>query len=156
MKAKIKKVLINAAHKWILLENDPGKITNSLVLGLSIGLIIPMGLQSIVAIPVSLLINGNIIIVITATLISNPLTVVPIYYSAFLIGESLTGLEVPWSIISENIETTSFENWFSLGGDVLIIMITGVLIQGIIISGLAYFIFSYLLDIYFKRKNTEA
>ena len=145
----------NFAHKWILLESDPGKITNSLVLGLLIGLIIPIGLQSVVAIPVSLLINCNIVIVLTATLISNPLTVVPIYYSAFLIGESLTGLEVPWSVIEEHIENASIENWYSLGGDVLIILLTGVLIQGIVISGLAYFIFKTMLDIYFKRKNTE-
>ncbi|MGH1365961.1 MAG: DUF2062 domain-containing protein [Calditrichia bacterium] len=144
--------LNKAAHKWILLEDDPAKITRSLVLGVFIGMTVPIGFQAMLCVPVAIAASSNVAIMIAATLVSNPLTVLPIYYTAMLVGEFFTGSSIPWQMIVDGINDMSVKRWMSLGSDVFTVLGTGVLIQAIVLSALTYVIVKPLLDGYFRRK----
>lgn len=148
--------LNKAIHKWILLENDPVKITRSLVLGVFIGMTIPIGFQVMVCVPLAVVASSNVTIMIAATLVSNPLTVLPIYYTAMLVGEFFTGSSIPWQAIVDGINDMSVERWMSLGSDIVYVLGTGVLIQAIAVSLLTYLIAKPLLKRYFRRKEVNS
>ena len=140
-------------QRWILLEGDPGKVAKSLALGTCIGMIIPMGLQVAASIPLALAMGCNLPIVLGATLVSNPLTIIPIYYTAVKLGEVLTGMAIPWTVITERISDFSLDAWLSLGKDVFLVLSVGVFIQGVLLTVAVYFSSHYLLAWYYKRND---
>ncbi|MEL6821047.1 MAG: DUF2062 domain-containing protein [Calditrichota bacterium] len=148
--------LNKAIHKWILLEKDPAIITRSLVLGVFIGMTIPIGFQVIVCVPLAVIASSNVTIMIAATLVSNPLTVLPIYYTAMLIGEFFTGSSIPWQAIVDGINDMSIDRWMSLGSDIIYVLGTGVLIQAVAASLLTYLIARPLLGRYFSGNPSAA
>ena len=88
-----------------------------------------------------------------ATLISNPFTVVFIYYSAFKIGELFINLGVSWNQVSNVLNNPELEAILSLSLNSLKVIYTGLLIESIVLSVLSfiavYYIAKYIIN---KRK----
>ena len=91
-----------------------------------------MGLQTIAVIALCAVFKLNFVIVVFATLISNPFTVVFIYYSAFKIGELFINLGVSWNQVSNVLSNPELEAILSLSLNSLKVIYTGLLIESIV------------------------
>ncbi|MBI9009651.1 MAG: DUF2062 domain-containing protein [Tenericutes bacterium] len=136
------------AKKIISLKESSSKLAFSIAIGFFIGLIIPIGLQTIVLIPLAMALQINTPLSLAATLISNPVTAIPIYYSAFEIGKTLTDIDLPFSRIISIMENPTFEGLLKLSKNGLTAFFVGSAIQAILFSILSYVIFSYLISYY--------
>jgi hypothetical protein len=90
-------------------------------IGLFIGLLIPVA-QILLAAVVAVVLRANIPIAAAGTLITNPLTVPPIYYAAYQLGVWATGTAAPVSLsladpsgIWENLGTIGLPLFTGLG-----------------------------------------
>lgn len=127
-------------QKIISLKISSPKIALSIALGIFIGLALPIGLQTIAILPLATLMGCNIFLASGAALISNPITVFPIYYSAIKLGGYLTGIQLSWKRIDAAISNPTWSNISTLGNDGLVVFFTGSIIEGIIGAILFYFI----------------
>ena len=69
-------------------------VAAGMAIGLFIGLLIPVA-QILLAAVVAVVLRANIPIAAAGTLITNPLTVAPIYYAAYKLGSWATGSSAP-------------------------------------------------------------
>ncbi len=69
-------------------------VAGGMAIGLFIGLLIPVA-QIFLAAAVAILFRANVPIAAGATLVTNPLTVAPIYYAAYRLGAWVTGTPSP-------------------------------------------------------------
>lgn len=139
--------------KIIQLKSKPWRIALSIGLGVFIGLAIPMGLQTIIAVPLALLFQCNIFLTLTATLVSNPFTVIPLYYLNFKIGEFLTALSITNEQIESIISNPTFENLQTIGMDSVILFFSGSFVQGILFGIFSYAVSLQLIKYYRTRKQ---
>ena len=86
------------------------QIAINFTVGILIGLIIPMGLQTVAVIVLCALFQFNFVIVVFATLISNPITVIFIYYSAFKIGDIFINSGISWIYINKVLDKKKFKS----------------------------------------------
>ena len=147
-KEKIKHYL----HKLVTLDASASKIAFSFAFGIFIGLLLPIGLQTIVILPVATLLGCNIILAMTASLISNPVTMIPLYYSAVRIGEFITGITISWNRFEVLFENPSWGNLFTLGNDGLAVFFSGSSLMGLAGATLTYFAILYLVTELRKRR----
>lgn len=96
-------------------------VAAGVAIGLFIGLLIPVA-QILLASVVAVFLRANIPIAAAGTLITNPLTVPPIYYGAYQLGTWVTGTSAPASFslsdpssIWENLGTIGLPLFTGLG-----------------------------------------
>jgi uncharacterized protein (DUF2062 family) len=83
--------------------------------GVAVGLfaaMIPGPVQMLGAALLSSLFKVNLPVAVLATMISNPFTIVPMYYCAYKIGELLTGQSSNELLKTLNLTQTGLTNWF--------------------------------------------
>jgi uncharacterized protein (DUF2062 family) len=127
------------------LEKDPKKVARSVAVGTFFGLLLPMGFQTIVAIPLGVVLNCNVVIVGVATLITNPVTVLPIYAAAVYLGEIVTGISVNWEAFRYFPSDRTLDTFLSLGSEISSVLLIGLLMLGIVFSGLLYLVSYYII-----------
>lgn len=147
-KDKLKEYL----HHLVNLQATPAKIAFSIALGIFIGLLIPMGLQTIFIIPLAMFTGSNLIIAYAATLISNPITIIPIYYLSVQIGIYFTKINFTWTEFNAVINHPTYSNIIKLGSDGIIVFFTGAFLQAIVFSALFYFI-SLKTIVYLRKRK---
>ena len=138
-------------HHLYSLKEKPSKIALSVALGILIGTAIPIGLQTIVTIPLCLLFDCNIILATTATLISNPITVL----LAIKIGESLTSIKISWNEVNNLMAHPSSASFYRLGTEGLTVFATGILIMAFVFTVSSYFITLRLVTTYRAKHFNE-
>lgn len=124
----------------VSMKGNPSKIALSLALGIFVGVMMPMGFQVIIVVPLALVLNLNLLIALTATLISNPLTVLPLYFIIIQVGEFLTQINISWEKIEMVIEHPGMKNFLNLGYESLIVFFSGSITLGLATSTAIYFI----------------
>lgn len=139
----------------VSMKGKPSKIAFGLALGIFIGILIPVGFQMLIAIPLAVFFNVNIIVTVTATFITNPVTVVPLYFAIIKIGEFITQIKISWKKIEMLIENPDFDHLVSLGSESLIVFFSGSFILGILISTAIYFITLKLICRYRSKNQLE-
>lgn len=84
-------------------------VARGVAAGLFMGLLMPIA-QMLFAAGASVLLRGNVPISVACTLVTNPLTVPPIYYAAYQIGDSVLpeALDLSWLM-------TDATNWLGQG-----------------------------------------
>lgn len=150
-KEKIKHFL----HKLVTLDASPSRIAISAAFGVFIGLLLPIGLQTIVILPLATLFGFNIVLALTASLISNPITMIPLYYTAVKIGEFITGISISWNRFEILFEDPSWSNLFSLGNDGLAVFFSGSFLMGLTAAILTYFLILFLVIELRNRKTRK-
>ena len=148
-----KETLKEFLHNLISLKISSSKIALSIAIGIFIGLMIPIGLQTVIIVPLATLLGCNVIVATTSTLISNPITMLPLYYTAIKIGEFLTGKSLSWDNFETVISSPTWGNLTSLGGDGLLVFFSGSTLMGIIFGVITYFI---TLNIIIKLRERKA
>lgn len=153
-----KRGLKETAHKILHLNLESWKIALSIGLGIFIGISVPMGLHTLVAIPLALLFECNLVLTATATLVANPVTIVPLYYVSFKIGSFLTGLNIQENQFYTILNSPTLDNLKQLGSNTLLLFFSGAVTQGIILGLITYFISLFTINYYRRQKKfgTEA
>tara|TARA_E500000178_G_C17038899_1_gene765238 strand:- start:903 stop:1481 length:579 start_codon:yes stop_codon:yes gene_type:complete len=112
---KKSKALKNFQH---ILDNPKYRsyTQNSVAVSVAIGLfcgLLPAPFQMLSAATASYLFQTNILIAVGLTLYSNPMTIVPLYYLGYKIGESVLGLRI-YKSDETYIEKSNLLNWQNL------------------------------------------
>ena len=77
---------------WLLVqEGTPGQRARGLAAGVFCGCFPFFGLQIVVSVGVASLLRGNHLLAAAGTLVSNPLTYIPLYWFNYLVGVQLLG-----------------------------------------------------------------
>ena len=142
----------NYFSKLIRFKVESWKIALSLALGVFIGLLIPVGLQTVVVVPVAVLLKCNIFIATSATLISNPVTFVPLYYLYFKVGEFLTSIEISEAQLNALISSPTFDGIRNIGEDTIILFFSGSFPVSVLLGAVTYWL-SLVLVKYYRRKK---
>ena len=72
-------------------EGTPGQRARGLAAGVFCGCFPFFGLQIVVSVGVASLLKGNHLLAAAGTLVSNPLTYIPLYWFNYLVGDQLLG-----------------------------------------------------------------
>ena len=122
------------------------QIAVNFTVGILIGLLIPMGLQTVGVIALCAIFRLNFVIVVFATLISNPFTVVFVYYSAFEIGDIFINSGISWNYISAVLNNPEIESILSLSFASLKVIYTGLIIESVVFGSLTYLLVYYIAN----------
>jgi len=122
------------------------QIAVNCTVGILIGLLIPMGLQTIGVIALCAIFRLNFVIVVFTTLITNPFTVVFIYYSAFKIGDIFINSGISWSTINAVLINPDFESVLGLSLYSLQVIYTGLVIESVVFGLLTYVLVYYIAN----------
>lgn len=147
MKQKIRDLL----NKIIKISNNPKHIAYSIAVGIFFGIMIPMGLQTLVVIPISIALRANVYLATASTLITNPITIIPIYYLTFQIGSFLTKYEIEMDELNRVIESPTYTNLSELSSNFLLTFLLGNFIFAAVTSLAAYFIVFQITKIFIAR-----
>lgn len=124
----------------IKLRLSPVVMATSVSLGVFVGAMFPIGLQTITVVPLAILFRCNPIVSAMTTLISNPLTLLPLYLGAWKAGTILTGKNIGSGILNKVIQAPTWSNISAIGYDGLMIFIPGLLIVSVTLATLAFII----------------
>ena len=132
------------------------QIALNCTVGILIGLLIPMGLQTIGVIALCAVFKLNFVIVVFTTLITNPFTVIFIYYSAFTIGEIFINSGITWASVNAVLNYPELEALLSLSYISLKVIYTGLIIESIIIGSLTFILAYYIAETFKNKKKFAA
>ena len=134
--------------------NNPQIVAKSLALGVLIGFVIPPGLQLLTMTLLLLVFKYNFIIASFTSLISNPFTILPMYYAGVLVGEFSLDEKFPWKFFDNLVASPSWGHLIEFDFKSIIIVLTGLGIMGIIASTITYFLSFRLINYIKNRKIT--
>lgn len=140
-------------HEIFSVSKDPRNFAFSVAIGIFIGLFFPMGLQTIFLLPISILLGCNLFIAWLFTFISNPITIIPIYFFVFRIGELVTSLEISQIKIEILLNEMTLKSIFDLGKEGLLIFFSGAFVTALFSAFLAFIISFQLMKLYLKKYN---
>ncbi len=144
-------------------EGTPKSIARGVAIGLTCGLIIPIGLQTFPALFLAFLLKANKVLTWSFTCVTNPASVIVIYPFQCWIGSYL--VFKPLSMESFNAKFQDLANaeslkegfitFCSLGWDIILPFFAGGILFAVIAAPAGY-IFSYkIVDAYQKRKAAK-
>lgn len=144
------------------LRGDPQSLAQGAALGMFIGISPTVPLHTIVIIGLSILFRCSAIAaLIVATIVCNPLTLVPVYYLCWKIGDFILPGRLTWSRIQEIIGILTHEGFVEsvkyishLSIDAIAVMLTGGTLLAIIPTvATYYFSLHFFLKIQEKRRR---
>jgi uncharacterized protein len=122
--------------KLLTIRDTPEALARGLAVGWFFGVSILWGLQIALAVGVCFLVRGNKVVGALMTLVSNPLTSVPLYSLCYLVGRLLVGdAGVP-------LDFGAMQSWDALwaaGPTFLIAMLVGTTAVGLVGAVVLYF-----------------
>ena len=139
----------------VSLKGKPSRIAMSMAIGIFFGIFMPVGFQLIFTVPICVYFNLNVIVASTATFVTNPLTVLPLYVGIVKLGEFLTQIHISWFKFEKLIDNPTIDNLLNLGADSLIVFFSGSLFTGTISAILIYLITLKLIKNYRLKNNSN-
>lgn len=144
--------------KFMRLRGSPHALAMGVALGVFFGLTPTVPLHTIAIIGITLIMRVNTIAgLIAATVVSNPLTMVPQYYLCWRIGNFILPDRLTWERIEEVLSVLktagfveSLKSTTQLSADAIAVMLTGGFVLGLPMA-----VLSYLLSFYFFNKLRE-
>ena len=121
-------------------EHSPQATAFSIAAGIFIGIFIPVGLQLATTLLISPLKKINLILTSLATLISNPFTVLPLYWIGIMTGEYVTGHTFPWHVYDRFMNNPGFKQFVDIGMEGLFVLMSGLLVLAVPATLLTYLI----------------
>ncbi|OGV52911.1 MAG: hypothetical protein A2X49_09945 [Lentisphaerae bacterium GWF2_52_8] len=143
--------------KLVRHHGSPDYLARGLAAGVFIGLLIPMGFQLLIAIPMAFLVRGSKILAGLGTMITNPWSVTFIYPFQCWIGSILMGNPLVFRELNSDfkdlIKAPSWAALFDLGDDILIPFFVGGALLAVIFAVLSYFMVYGMVIRYRARKE---
>lgn len=161
IKEKTLNILYSIYNRIVKTKGTVHSISLAVALGLFIGCIIPMGLQSIIVIPLAILLRISKMLSFIFTWVTNPYTITFIYPIFILTGSKIMSIktnvnqEINFSaseIFSKLFSTSTWTDFSSVKNDIIIPFFLGAIILGAIIGILGYLITYFLVYNYRKNK----
>ena len=112
----------------------------------------PLGLQLIAFTLLLIAIRYNFIIANFVSLISNPFTILPIYYVAVNIGEFFLGVPFSWQYFGTFMEDPTWDNLIRFDFQAILILLSGLLMMAIPGAVLTYLL-SFKVTSFLKKGN---
>jgi len=123
------------------IDDPPEAIARGMALGIFVGFVPIMGIQMAAVLPLALLFRGNKVAAMAGVWVSNPLTVVPIYYVDYLVGLRFTSYgHVSWTNFADAITNADGRMFLSLGERLLVPLFLGGAVVGVLLSIPTYFV----------------
>ncbi len=148
MKFSDKLVKSKSKVNRIIKFTKPAEIAFSISMGIFIGIFVPYGLQTFAVIPFAFYKRSNGFLVWSATYISNPFTILPIYFCSINVGSFITGSSFPWNRLNNIFTNPSVNKIMSLGSDSLMLILLGSFIIAVVLSILTYFTVYFSLNVF--------
>lgn len=129
------------------IKQTPSKTALSLTIGWFVGLAVPMGFQTMCAVPLAAAFQCNVFLAYLATNITNPITAAPIYIFAFKIGAFIIGGGSAEKSLHNLLSDPSLNALWNFSSNGLAAFLLGCFILAISTSG-----FVYLISLKFAHK----
>ena len=121
---------IKRAIQWMWAqEGSPGQRARGLAAGVFCGSFPFFGLQMVLSVGLATLVRGNHLLAAAGTLVSNPLTYVPLYWFNFLVGSRLLG-----PLAGADMDGVNRSNLWNQGWDVLQRLLLGSTLVGALMA----------------------
>jgi uncharacterized protein (DUF2062 family) len=141
-------------YSIIYSQHQPSHIALAISLGIFIGIVIPFGFQTIVAIPLALIFRTNVLLTVIGTYVSNPITLIPLYTFIMNLGTRITGINLLTADIQNFLVTTSIEKIATIGLNGLTVFLTGSFVTAMFLSLIVFFLVKQLVTfLRFKQKS---
>ena len=128
------------------LDDPPYKIAMGLALGIFVGFIPIMGIQMAVVLPFALLFRANKTAAIGGVWITNPVTVIPIYYMNYKIGEQFVSFPpLTWAHFKGLFSQMTLTRFLELGEAILVPLFVGGLVVAFIAAVPTFFVTRHLV-----------
>lgn len=147
--------------RFLRLKGDPHTLARGVAIGLFIGVTPTLPLHTILILLFAYILRGNTIAsLISATLVSNPLTFAPQYYFSWRIGNWITPGDLSWDRIKGILDiltsdagfVKSFESLNQIGREAIVVLLAGGCLLAIPITLVGYFLsFNFFKAIHNKR-----
>jgi hypothetical protein len=133
---------------------------HSIALGAAIGILIGfqpcMGIQMTIAIPLAFILRANKLLAAAGVWFTNPVTFIPIYYSAYITGTWVYPVEsISLSEFTELMNNFTTKMLMQLGEKTVIPLIIGCLILGFISASLTYFLVLFMVKKTRKKQSQD-
>ena len=143
--------MFDRLRKWIRhisgIDDPPDKIARGLALGIFVGFVPIMGIQMAAVLPFALLFRGNKAAAMAGVWISNPLTVIPIYFVDYIVGlQFLPYRHLTWNDFSSQLTTTTMTKFLALGEMLVVPLFLGGAVVGVICGIPTYFVTKALVE----------
>lgn len=148
--------------KFKRLRGDPPSLALGTAIGVFIGVSPTVPLHTVAIIGVALLLRASTIAaLISASVICNPLTMVPQYYLCWLVGDLILPGRLTWDRIQVVLEALKHSGFMDslrsvseLGGDAILVLLTGGLVLGLPLAVASYFLsLRFFIAIREKRRR---
>ena len=143
MALNFKKRMRNIYIKLIKQTGSPDFVARGVAIGFFIGFLIPMGGQTIVALPLAWLLKAKKIPAVACTWVTNPWTVIFIYPVQCYVGAKVMGGSLSFqqinNILGEFMKQRTWESFNQLGSNIMIPFLLGGALFGIISGTISYF-----------------
>jgi len=151
--SKIKPQLIEAFNDILHPGNHPRATAISMAIGMFVAIFVPMGFQIWAMLILLTFYKYNIVLATLISYVSNPLTILPIYYAAINIGEMIFQKDFPWSLFNSFIDDPVLDKLMAFGFQGSAIFFSGLLFLAIVLSFTAYFL-TLRLAFYLRAKHS--
>lgn len=156
-----KKTLYKLYLKIVKAEGSPECIARGVAVGLTVGLILPIGFQTFPALALAFLLKANKVLSWTFTCVSNPASVFILYPFQCWVGSYLVFHPLSMSSFSSRfsslVEASSLGETFralgALGADVMIPFFAGGVFFALVCAPAGYVISKSLVLAYLERKK---
>ena len=156
-----KKTLYKLYLKIVKAEGTPESIARGVAVGLTVGLVLPIGTQTLPALALAFLLKANKVLSWTFTCVSNPASVFLLYPFQCWVGSYLVfkplSMESFSSRFSALVKASSLSETFralgELGADVIIPFFAGGVFFALISAPVGYIVSRRLVLAYLRRKE---
>ena len=159
----IKRIVKYYYLKFMRMKGDPQSLAIGTAIGVFIGITPTMPLHTILIIPLTIITRTSTIAALLGSLlVCNPITYVPQYYLATIVGNALTPYELSWARIKEVLDILlqhpglqkSMEALVGLGYEAAIVLVVGGTVLALPCALISYFL-SLRLFIKIRQKRGQ-
>jgi len=123
------------------LDDPPHKIALGMALGIFVGFLPIMGIQMAVVLPFALLFRANKACAIAGVWITNPVTVIPIYYLNYRVGLLFLDYQhMTWAMFEDLFAAVTMHKFLRLGEAILVPLVGGGFVLAVVFSIPTYFV----------------
>lgn len=152
MRDVIKRKLLTAYRHLLDFNDTPEKFALAIASGLVVGIAVPEGFQTVTSVPLAILLRCNIILCNLATFITNPFTVLPLYFVSYQIGKYVTGQALEWNQLITFFNGPSLSSAYNLLVSGFYSFFIGSVIHAFL-WGISGYIISYYLIIFIRKRK---
>ena len=133
------------------------EIAQGMAIGIFVGLLLPPGIQMVLALFLAILLKANRVVALLSCWISNPLTFCFIYPFYFQLGKWMTGLRPKFP----RFPGASEEAWhfvvsiFKQGGGVAVVCFVGALTSAVVGSIISYYLTKFTVESFRRRRERQ-